>query len=237
MDTTALIETVSPQEDENETLDREWDEWKPDRGPKSETRTIPVPMADSQESMINWAMGWYDNPFVLALARSASGYTYGKDTIEVHHFFKYESWDKMLYGALINTVWTDVRTGLEYSLSFRESSAVCAFLTGVCGGLKGDYMDGPYCSITISDREAGMESSPALLFVKSLGFSPGDFTRGRVPTGNKSFAAQMHRNPPFVVLPEELKFAIRKYADEAELPEDAEEPTRSPRERKKAETV
>jgi hypothetical protein len=36
---------------------------------------------------------------------------------------------------------------------------------------------------------------------------------------------------------ETAQATIRKYADEAELPEDAEEPTRSPRERKKAETV
>lgn len=205
------------ERDEEEVVNREWDEWKPDRGPKSETRTISVPMADSQQSMIGCAMGWYDHPLVLSLVRSASGYTYGKDEIKVHDFFNQERWDTLLYGALINTVWTDTRNGLEYSLSFRESSGVCAFLTGVLGGVKGDYMDGPYCTINYGYYEAEDHSSPGILFIKSLGFQPGVFQRGRLPTGNTPLALKMQRQlPPFVVLPDELQFAINKYASGGE---------------------
>lgn len=172
---------VFGETEEQTQLRKEMDAFVPNWGPQSDARTIACPKGEDQESMIGWAMNWHDNPLALVLMRCATGHVYGSNETHVHSFFEQpeEEWRNTLYAALINTCWTDQRTGLEYGYSSREASAVVAFLTGVRDGRKGCYMDGPYLTISTGDWEAGFNESPGIQFLKSLGFQPGGYVPSR----------------------------------------------------------
>ena len=135
----------------------------------------------------------------------------------VHEFFELSNWRESLYLALINTLWVDQRTGLEYSLSFCEASAVIAFFTGVRGGLKGCYMDGPYCCIMSGDFEEGNLNPCGIAFIESLGFSPRPhprIPRKIIGYSTCNFDDNMYiKIPPFICLPNVLQEAIECYAD------------------------
>jgi hypothetical protein len=212
---------VPDETEEQKQLRKEMDAFVPNWGAQSDVRTIACPKAKDQEGMLGWAMDWHDNPLALALMRCATGHVYGSWKPDVHPFFEQpeEKWRDRLYAALINTCWTDQRTGLEYGYSFREASAVVAFLTGVRGGRKGCCMDGPYCIVTTGDWEAGFTQSPGIQFVKSLGFRPGEYPRGRQLSGYSTFNIERNKRnlpPPFPCLPQEMQLALRKYADGTE---------------------
>lgn len=213
MDTRKAHEVATlPDEhrDEMATLRDEMANFVPNWGEKSEVRTIPMPKGDDQRSMIMWAMSWHDIPLIISM-------TYACLPSSDHSFFRLLNWEEFLYAALINTMWVDQRTGLEYSLSFREASAVVAFFTGVRGGNKGCYLSGPYCCVSSGDFEEGNYESPGILFVKSLGFSPRDVPRRKI-TGYSTcnYAENEDRYkyvPPFICLPSMLQHAISHYAD------------------------
>ena len=215
-----LSDSRSTTSTEQDHLRQEMDAFVPNWGPRSDVRTIAMPKAEDQMGMIGWAMDWHDHPLLLALMRCATGLVYGSRDRDVHPFFEQyeEDWRNELYSALINTCWTDTRTGLEYGYSFREASAVVAFLTGVRGGRKGCYMDGPYCSITEGAWESGHPQAVGVQFVTSLGFRPGDYPRARILTGYSlaNTRKEPHRRPPFPCMPEELKIALESYADGTE---------------------
>ena len=137
-------EVKNDLENENaiEALRAEMMDFIPNWGPESDVRTIAEPKGDDQQRMILWAMSWHNIAFIMAMMYACLPTT-------VHEFFELSNWRYVLYSALINTLWIDERSGLEYSLSFREASAVIAFFTGVRGGDKGCYLDGPYCCITM----------------------------------------------------------------------------------------
>ena len=207
--------------EEQKQLRKEMDAFVPNWGTRSDVRTVACPKGEDQAGMLRWAMEWHNNPLVLALMRCATGHVSDFLEPDVHPFFEQpdDKWRRQLYAALINTCWTDQRTGLEYGYSFREASAVVAFLTGVRGSRKGCYMTGGYCIITTGDWEGGFNESTGIQFVKSLGFLPGKYPRGRNLTGYSTcnFERENHNHPPpFPCLPKEMQLAIRKYADGTE---------------------
>jgi hypothetical protein len=167
--------------------------------------------------MLSGAMTYYDDPLVLALVRGATGTVHNSCERKVDPFFEQpeEKWRNTLYATLINTCWTDTRTGLEYGYTFRGGSAVVAFLTGIRGGHRGNYMSGPYCTIMDGDWERGDFETPGIEFVKSLGFRPGELPRNRPYTG-AMFVVGEGRGVPFPCLPKELQVGLRMYADGGE---------------------
>lgn len=203
-------EYVAPDQERDEETDEETSE---ETDEEKQLR-----QKDDKEAMQIWAMEWYNHSIVLALMRNATGYTHGHGPVEenVHSFFERpeEEWRNSLYRALINTCWVDTRDGAEYGYSFREASAVVAFLTGVRGGRTGCYMDGPYCTTSEGDFDSGNLRSPGIKFVKSLGFRPRKYPEGRHLTGYSTcnFSRNDHvQVPPFICLPPEMRLALLKY--------------------------
>jgi hypothetical protein len=205
-------EVKNDLENENaiEALRAEMMDFIPNWGPQSDVRTIPEPKGDDQQCMILWAMSWHNIALIMAMMYACLPTT-------VHEFFELSNWRYVLYSALINTLWIDERSGLEYSLSFREASAVIAFFTGVRGGDKGCYLDGPYCCITSGDLEDGNLTTKGIAFIKSLGFTPHPHPRpARKILGYSTCnfdENKYNKIPPFVALPRVLQEAIEYYAE------------------------
>ena len=91
-----------------------------------------------------------------------------------------------------------------------------AFFTGVRGGEKGCYLQGPYCSVTIGDFESGNLHACGIEFITALGFSPREYPRDRKINGYSSCNFEensYNKVPPFVCLPKVLQEAIEFYAD------------------------